>query len=253
MKNSLRGFFCAPAKKLASAQLEELDYRKLYEAYSTKGRKSAADARVMFEVICYGYQCGIYSNRDLEEACRYTFVWRGRVEKNLAKVKRAVNEGVGLIDKQKLREYLAEKGIAFVHGTGKRKSAEQKEYEQLAQYLERWEKYEEQACSVSGEYYNGRRDYAEDVPLYSGGGCVWPYEARFWLSAFLFHREAKYMHGVILSGDGIQPKKAVNETEQKAREDAFIHNQNNVNLEKCRISRFRPHQNGGACVSMPEM
>ena len=129
----------------------------------------------MFEVICYGYQCGIYSNRDLEEACRYrvdfmwllgdekvpdhssfarfrrrhaeaiedlfyqyvkvleaqgetdhevcfldgtklesragryTFVWRGRVEKNLAKVKSAVNEAVGLRDMQKLREYLAGK------------------------------------------------------------------------------------------------------------------------------------------------
>ena len=37
--------------RLASAQLEELDYRKLYEAYSIKGRKSAADAKVMFEVI----------------------------------------------------------------------------------------------------------------------------------------------------------------------------------------------------------
>ena len=106
--------------KLASAQLEELDYRNLYEAHSTKGRKSAAGAKVMFEVICCGSQCGIYSNRDLEEAGRYTFVWRGRVEKNMAKVKRAVNEGVGLTDKQKLREYLAEKGIAFVHGTGKR-------------------------------------------------------------------------------------------------------------------------------------
>lgn len=63
--------------RLASAQLEELDYRKLYEAYSIKGRKSAADAKVMFEVICYGYQCGIYSNRDLEEACQYRvdFMW----------------------------------------------------------------------------------------------------------------------------------------------------------------------------------
>ena len=49
--------------RLASAQLEELDYRKLYEAYSIKGRKSAADAKVMFEVICYGYQCGIYRDR----------------------------------------------------------------------------------------------------------------------------------------------------------------------------------------------
>ena len=214
--------------RLASAQLEELDYRKLYEAYSIKGRKSAADAKVMFEVICYGYQCGIYSNRDLEEACqyrvdfmwllgdekvpdhssfarfrrrhaeaiedlfyqyvkvlegqgetdhevcfldgtklesragRYTFVWRGSVEKNLAKVKSAVNEAVGLTDMQKLREYLAEKakGIAFVHGSGKRKSAEQKEYEQLQSYLERWEKYEEQLKIMGKE----RNSYAKTDP-----------------------------------------------------------------------------------------
>ena len=214
--------------RLASAQLEELDYRKLYEAYSIKGRKSAADAKVMFEVICYGYQCGIYSNRDLEEACqyrvdfmwllgdekvpdhssfarfrrrhaeaiedlfyqyvkvlegqgetdhevcfldgtklesragRYTFVWRGRVEKNLAKVKSAVNEAVGLRDMQKLREYLSgkAKGIAFVHGSGKRKSAEQKEYEQLQSYLERWEKYEEQLKIMGKE----RNSYAKTDP-----------------------------------------------------------------------------------------
>lgn len=62
---------------MVGAQLEELDYGKLYEAYSTNDRKSAADANVMFEIICYGYQCGIYSNRDLEEACRYRvdFMW----------------------------------------------------------------------------------------------------------------------------------------------------------------------------------
>ena len=29
----------------------------------------------------------------------------------------------------------------------------------------------------------------------------------FWLSAILFHRETKYTHGVILSGNGVQPKK----------------------------------------------
>ena len=47
------------AVRLVNAQLEELDYRKLYEAYSPKGRKSAADPRVMFKVMVYGYQCGI--------------------------------------------------------------------------------------------------------------------------------------------------------------------------------------------------
>jgi transposase len=63
--------------RLASAQLEELDYRELYRAYSSKGRKSAAEPRIIFEVLVYGYMCGIYSTRKLEEACRkrVDFMW----------------------------------------------------------------------------------------------------------------------------------------------------------------------------------
>ena len=63
--------------RLASAQLEELDYRELYRAYSSKGRKSAAEPRIIFEVLVYGYMCGIYSTRKLEEACRkrVNFMW----------------------------------------------------------------------------------------------------------------------------------------------------------------------------------
>ena len=34
--------------RLASAMMEELDYKKLYGAYSRLGRKSAVDPRVMF-------------------------------------------------------------------------------------------------------------------------------------------------------------------------------------------------------------
>lgn len=37
--------------RVTSAQLEEPDYRKLYEAHSSKGRKSVADPRVLFKVM----------------------------------------------------------------------------------------------------------------------------------------------------------------------------------------------------------
>ena len=63
--------------RVTSAQLEELDYRKLYKAYSSRGRKSVTDPRVLFKVMAYGYQCGICSSRKLEEACKYRvdFMW----------------------------------------------------------------------------------------------------------------------------------------------------------------------------------
>ena len=60
----------APAH-LLSVQLEELEYVKLYEAYSSKGRKSAADPQVLFKVLVHGYLCGIYFSRKLEETCQY--------------------------------------------------------------------------------------------------------------------------------------------------------------------------------------
>jgi len=57
--------------RLADAQLEELDYRRLYKAYSPRGRNPATDPRVMFKVLAYAAEeLHLYSNRRIEDACR---------------------------------------------------------------------------------------------------------------------------------------------------------------------------------------
>lgn len=56
--------------RLTDAQLEELDYRKLYRAFSSKGRNPVTDPRVLFKVLAYASELHIYSNRQIEDACR---------------------------------------------------------------------------------------------------------------------------------------------------------------------------------------
>ena len=48
---------------------EELDYSKLYEAYSTEGRNPMILPETLFRIIVYGYMEGLYSSRKLEKAC----------------------------------------------------------------------------------------------------------------------------------------------------------------------------------------
>lgn len=224
--------------RLASAQLEELDYRKLYRAYSPKGRKSAAEPRVIFKVLVYGYMSGIYSSRKLEAACRknidfmwllegervpdhntlarfrtgrlkeaiedlfyqyarkldemgetdhesvfidgtkiescanrYTFVWRGSVEKNLSRLREQVRaefqaKGIsGNVTLGKLRTLVEEEtrkceGIEFVSGKGKRKPPEQRELEKLQDWLARWIGYEEKLSIMR----NDRNSYSRTDP-----------------------------------------------------------------------------------------
>ena len=55
--------------RLLSQVMEELEYSKLYEAYSPKGRKAAVAPKSLFKVLVYGYMCGHYSSRSLERAC----------------------------------------------------------------------------------------------------------------------------------------------------------------------------------------
>jgi transposase len=56
--------------RLLSQQLEELDYSKLYQAYSHMGRNPAVSPKNLFKILVYGYMSDIITSRALERACR---------------------------------------------------------------------------------------------------------------------------------------------------------------------------------------
>ena len=209
---------------MTDAQLEELDYRRLYSAFSSKGRNPVTDPRVLFKVLCYAEELHIYSNRQIVDACknridmiwlldgepvpdqstisrfkrrcaaemedlfyqqvrmlekqgetdhevvfidgtklesragRYTFCWRGSLEKHLSKVKQAVKEKTGLKTLKGLQKRQeGTKPAELVAGKGKRKSKEQREWEGLEMLREHWEQYAE-ALEIMGE---GRNSYSK--------------------------------------------------------------------------------------------
>lgn len=129
--------------RLVSAMLEELNYEALYRAYSPRGRKSAADPQVMFEVLVYGYLCGIYSSRKLEEACRYRvdFMW----------LMGETDHGAVFVDGTKLESRAGR--YTFVW----RKSEAQRTWERLSHLLEQWKAYESQLFIMG----DGRNSYSK--------------------------------------------------------------------------------------------
>ena len=80
------------------------------------------------------------------ESCagRYTFCWKGSVEKSLNKVKEKVEAAVGIKSLQTLQNHLEEsrRNISFVHGKGRQKSQEQRRWEILDELCQKWESYE---------------------------------------------------------------------------------------------------------------
>ena len=77
-------------------------------------------------------------------AGRYTFVWRGRVEKDLAKAKAKLYETTGTEDVAEAEAKVTElvSGLIFVTGKGHHKSERQKEAENILELLERIHRYE---------------------------------------------------------------------------------------------------------------
>ena len=212
---------------MTDAQLEELDYSRLYRAFSSKGRNPVTDPRVLFKVLAYANQIHVYSARQIEDACRnridmiwlldgepapdhctitrfkqrcaeeiedlfyqyvkqlekqgetdhevvfidgtklesragrYTFCWRGTVEKNLAKVKEKVEKQTGLKTLSGLQNLLQKTRPAeFATGKGKRKSPEQREWETLDALRKLWEQYDE-SLRIMGE---DRNSYSKTDP-----------------------------------------------------------------------------------------
>ena len=63
--------------RLLSQILEGLNYEKLYQAYSSTGRKPAVEPKILFKLLTYAYMNNIYSSRKIETACRrdINFMW----------------------------------------------------------------------------------------------------------------------------------------------------------------------------------
>ena len=56
---------------------EGLNYKKLYETYSTLGRNPVVEPIILFRIIIYGYINKLYSSREIEKACKrdINFIW----------------------------------------------------------------------------------------------------------------------------------------------------------------------------------
>ena len=103
-------------------------------------------------------------------ANKYTFVWRGSIEKNYARLKEkaaAVLQEEQEIDAavlkralRKLDREIEREQITFVHGAGSRKHPLQRQYEQLQEWYDR-ALYYEKALQILGE---GRNSYSKTDP-----------------------------------------------------------------------------------------
>ena len=62
--------------RLLDQVLEEIDYKKLYLAYSSNGRNPAVEPKTLFKILVYANAQGIYGSREIERACRMNLAFR---------------------------------------------------------------------------------------------------------------------------------------------------------------------------------
>ena len=225
--------------RLLSQIMEELDYTKLYQAYSSQGRNPVVEPKILFKILIYAYMNNIYSSRKIEQVCRrdinfiwllqgrkapdhntiarfrterlvgivddlfnqfieklkdfgeiefknifidgtkieanankYTFVWKKSTDKFQAKLQEKIKKIIEEINLefntkyifsepetkidylQEILEFLSEnskhENIEFVHGKGKRKTKIQKFIEDLSEFIEKQEKYDNYTKTFDG-------------------------------------------------------------------------------------------------------
>ena len=63
--------------RLLSHITEELDFKNLIMAYSSRGRNPVVRPKTLFQVLAYAYMNNIYTSRKIEEACKrdINFMW----------------------------------------------------------------------------------------------------------------------------------------------------------------------------------
>jgi len=66
--------------RLLDALLEELNYTKLHQLYSSKGRKSAIPPRIIFKLYIFAMTEGIYSTRQIQRQCQVNLQYKWLLE-----------------------------------------------------------------------------------------------------------------------------------------------------------------------------
>ena len=169
--------------RLLSLMTEELDYTKLYEAYSPKGRNPVVEPKILFKILLYAYMNDISSSRQIELACKrdINFMWllQGYKVPDHNTISRFRSERLNPVLDDLFYQFIVKlyeideiellnnilifltdlkvsSNIEFVYGKGKRKTEIQKLIEMTNDYLEKQTKYD-----MYNSIFDGRNSFSK--------------------------------------------------------------------------------------------